>query len=442
MESLVIIGNGITGITTARLVRKENDRPIIVISDETDFFYSRPALMYIYMGHMKFEHTKPYEDWFWEKNKIQLLRATVTSIDTHAKSIALNNGQTLPYGQLVIATGSHTNKFGWPGQDRPGVQGLYGMRDLELMEKNTSNVSRAVVVGGGLIGIEMAEMLHSRNIPVTFLVRETNYWDNILPQEEAKLVGRHIREYGIDLRLGTQLKEILPGNDGRVRAVVTDKGEEIACQFVGLTAGVTPNTDVAKSSTIEINRGILVNEFLETNVPGVYAAGDCAEFRTNRPRHPKIEQLWYTGRMQAEALAKTLCGTRTAYDRGVWFNSAKFFDIEYQTYGFVSNVPMPDEESLYWEHPEGKHCVRIVYHKTNRTVIGFNLFGIRYRQAICERWIKDRRTVEYVLENLGEANFDPEFFSEFEREVIALFNSKNPGSPITQKRRRGLFQMA
>lgn len=442
MDSLVIIGNGITGMTTARLVRKQSDRPIIVISDETDFFYSRPALMYIFMGHMKFEHTKPYEDWFWEKNKIQLLRATVTSIDTNAKSIALNNGQTLPYGQLVIATGSRTNKFGWPGQDLSGVQGLYGMRDLELMEKNTSNVSRAVIVGGGLIGIEMAEMLHSRNIPVTFLVRETNYWDNILPQEEAKLVGRHIREYGIDLRLGTQLKEILPGNDGRVRAVLTDKGEEIACQFVGLTAGVTPNTDVAKSSAIEINRGILVNEFLETNVPGVYAAGDCAEFRMNRPRHPKIEQLWYTGRMQAETLAKTLCGIRTPYDRGVWFNSAKFFDIEYQTYGFVSNLPMPDEESLYWEHPEGKHCVRIVYDKTNRTVIGFNLFGIRYRQAICERWIRDRRTVEYVLENLAEANFDPEFFREFEHEVIALFNSTNPARKVLLKRRRGLFQMA
>ncbi|MBX7151538.1 FAD-dependent oxidoreductase [bacterium] len=442
MESLVIIGNGITGITTARLVRKQSDRPIIVISDETDFFYSRPALMYIYMGHMKFEHTKPYEDWFWEKNKIQLLRATVMSIDTDAKSIVLNNGQKLPYGQLVIATGSRTNKFGWPGQDLPGVQGLYGMRDIELMEKNTSNISKAVIVGGGLIGIEMAEMLHSRNIPVTFLVRETNYWDNILPQEEAKLVGRHIGEYGIDLRLGTQLKEILAGNDGRVRAIVTDKGEEIGCQFVGLTAGVAPNTDVAKNSKIEINRGVLVNEFLETNIADVYAAGDCAEFKMNRPRHPKIEQLWYTGRMQAEVLAKTLCGNRTAYDRGVWFNSAKFFDIEYQTYGFVSNVPVQDEESLYWEHPDGKHSIRIVYHKTGQTVIGFNLFGIRYRQAICERWIKEQRTIEYVLENLGAANFDPEFFSEFEKEAIDLFNSKHPERKVFLKRRRGLFQNA
>lgn len=439
MQPLVIIGNGITGTTVARHVRKHDDRPITIISDESPHLYSRPALMYIYMGHMTYENTKPYEDWFWSKNKLDLIMARVERIDTDGQQVVLGDGRRIAYGQLVIATGSVSNKFGWPGQDLEGVQGFYGLRDLERMEKNTRGISRGVVVGGGLIGIEVAEMLHSRHIPVTLLVRENQYWDNILPLEEATLVGRHIREYGLDLRLATQLKEIKADEHGRARSVITDHGEEISCEFVALTAGVRPNLDVVTNSTIEAKRGVLVNEFLETNVPGVYAAGDCAEFRFDRARHPKIEQLWYTGRMQAEVLAKTLCGERTAYDRGVWFNSAKFFDIEYQTYGMVSNVPLDGESSLYWQGADGKRCVRIVYDSTTTTVIGFNLFGIRYRHEVCERWIREKRPIDFVLEHLGEANFDPEFFPEFEADVVAQYRRQS-GRSITLKTRRGLFR--
>jgi NAD(P)H-nitrite reductase large subunit len=430
MEKLVIIGNGIAGITVARNVRKNSDMDITIISSETEHFFSRTALMYIYMGHMKFEHTKPYEDWFWSKNHLKIVKAHVTSIDIDSRRVRLENGQSIEYDKLVIATGSKSNKFGWPGQDLKGVQGLYSKPDLDLMEENTNNISCSVVVGGGLIGIEMAEMLLSRKIPVTFLVRENFYWDNVLPNEEAQLISRHIQEHGIDLRLATELKEILPDGDGRVRSVITNKGEEISCQFVGLTAGVYPNTDVVRNSPIEINRGVLVNEFLETNVPQVYAAGDCVEFRTVKPRHPKIEQLWYTGRMQGETLAKTICGERTAYDRGIWFNSAKFFDIEYQTYGFVNNIPIEGEASLYWEHTDGRHAIRIVFSSEDHSVIGFNLLGIRFRQNVCQRWIRERRSIHYVMENLSQANFDPEFFESYEKDVVDTYERQYPGNRV------------
>ncbi len=435
-EPLIIIGNGITGITVARHVRKKNDRRILVISEETPYFYSRPALMYVYMGHMKFENMQPYENWFWDKNKIELLQARVAKLLPTKKKILLSDGREVAYDQLVIASGSKTNKFGWPGQDLKGVQGLYNRQDLELMEENTKGISRGVIVGGGLIGVEMAEMLHSRNIPVTFLVREKNYWDNILPPEESILTGRHIRQYGIDLRLESQLKEILGDESGRVRAVITDKGEEIPCQFVGLTAGVGPNIDFVKDSGIECGRGILINEVLETNIPDVYAAGDCAQFRVPKPNHPPVEQLWYTGRMQAEVLAQTICGDRKAYERGIWFNSAKFFDMEYQTYGYVPNKLRDFEDTLYWE--KDFHAVRIVFDKTTKVVTGFNLFGIRYRLEVCEKWIKEARTIEFVLENLGQANFDPEFFKQFETDVVRHYNHKFGGN-ITMKRKKGLF---
>ena len=223
MKHLVIIGNGITGITVARNVRKMSEMKITVISGETDHLFSRTALMYIYMGHMKYEHTKPYEDWFWPKNRIDLIRGFVNEIDTDNKRLTMDDRSTIEYDVLLIATGSQSNTFGWPGQNLPGVQGLYSMQDLELLEENSRNISRAVIVGGGLIGIELSEMLLSRAIPVTFLVREKYYWDVVLPQEEAKLISRHIVEHGIDLRLSTELKEITAGDDGHVNSVITDK---------------------------------------------------------------------------------------------------------------------------------------------------------------------------------------------------------------------------
>ena len=407
---IVIIGNGITGITCARNIRKlHSDARITVISTESDHFFARTALMYIYMGHMKYEHTKPYEDWFWNKNRIKLVNAYVTGIDTASKVLNLQDGKVIPYGNLIIASGAVSNKFGWPGQDLKGVQGFYSLQDLNTMERDTENISAAVIVGGGLIGIEMAEMLHSRKILVTLLVRENTYWGNILPAEEAKLISRHIKEHGINLRLNTELKEILSDEQGRVRFVITNEGENIDCQFVGLTAGVSPNIKFLKDSPIETEIGILVNKYFETNIPDIYAAGDCAQFRETKPGLPAIEQLWYTGKRHGETLAKTICGNKTEYNRGVWFNSAKFLDIEYQTYGQISPAINETQKSFYWEHPQGKAAFRATYNTADNTLLGFNFLGIRFRHIIAEDWILNQKTIDYAIKNLNQGWFDPEF---------------------------------
>jgi len=435
-KSIVIIGNGITGITAALNIRKRSNDRITVISSESKYFFSRTALMYVFMGHEKLESIQPYENRFWDKNRIELIQDYVIFIDVKNNSVNLSGGITLKFDKLIIATGSRSNKFGWKGQDLKGVQGLYSLQDLELLENISKNVKRCVIAGGGLIGIELAEMMRSRKIDVTILVRESSYWNNILPAEESGMVNRHILDHHIDLKLSSELSEIVSDENNTVKSVITKSGEEIKCELVGLTAGVSPNTEVVKNTEIEFNRGILVNEFLETNIENVYAAGDCAEFRNAFPHRKNIEQVWYTGRMQAEALAQTICGKRTAYDPGVWFNSAKFFDIEYQTYGSV-NMNIKGEKNLYWEHKDGQKSIRIVY--TDEGVIGFNLMGIRYRQEVCVKWIEEKRSIQFVLENLGEANFDPEFFKQYESDITDKYNSENPGKKIILKRKRRLY---
>ena len=424
--NIIIIGNGITGITCARNIRKINsDATITVISEESKHFYSRTALMYMYMGHMKYENTKPYEDWFWSKNRINLIQATVNHLDTVNKSLQLDDSRILNYDKLVLATGSIPNNFGFPGEDLNGVQALYNLQDLEKMEKNTSNISAAVIVGGGLIGIEMAEMLHSRNISVTMLIRENAYWANALPQEEAQLIGNHLHKHGITLKFNTELKEIRTIDQVNVHSIVTKQEETIDCQFLGITTGVKPNIKFLKNSSIEIEKGILVNEFLETNIPDIFAAGDCAQFRYVKTGEAPIEQLWYTGKMQGETLANTICGNKTTYDRGIWFNSAKFFDLEFQTYGKILPEITPEQESFYWEHENGKISFRANYNKSDRSIIGFNFIGIRFRQVIAEQWIREQKEIEYVIDNLKQGWFDPEFSDAHDKKIAKSF-SINP----------------
>ncbi|MFT6210023.1 MAG: NAD(P)H-nitrite reductase large subunit [Bacteroidia bacterium] len=422
-KNIVIIGNGVSGITAARHIRKRSDHRITVISAETDHFFSRTALMYIYMGHMKYEHTKPYEDWFWEKNRIELRRDYVSKVNPESNTILLDSGERLNYDELIVATGSSSNKFGWPGQDLKGVQGLYNYQDLESMESSTKGIERAVVVGGGLIGIEMVEMLLSRQIPVTFLIREDSFWNTILPREESEMINRHIRSHHVDFRLKTEFKEVLSDENGTARAIVIGDGEEIPCQFVGLAVGVHPNIAFLKDSGIETDRGILVDTQLRTSIPNIYALGDCVQLSNPQPGRKSIEAVWYTGKMMGETVAATICGQPTDYNPGVWFNSAKFFDIEYQTYGNVSAKPNDGEESFYWESLDGIRALRIVFNSTTRGVVGFNAFGIRLRHNICDKWLRNNASIDEVVSNLRSANFNPEFFKKFEKEVQSQFQS-------------------
>ncbi|APZ45286.1 FAD-dependent oxidoreductase [Polaribacter reichenbachii] len=431
MEHIVIIGNGISGVTAARHIRKNSDKKITIISAETKYFFSRTALMYIYMGHMKFEHTQPYENWFWDKNNINLKEGFVSKINTDDKTLEFKDASTLSYDKLIIATGSKPNKFGWPGQDLDGVLGMYHKQDLENLEKfapNNEVCKRAVIVGGGLIGIELAEMLRSRKIPVTFLVREASFWNGVLPAQESEMINKHIQEHHIDLRLSTNLKEIKSDENGKVKSIIIEEtGEEIPCNVVGLTAGVTPNIDFIKDSGIETKKGVLVNRFLETNIADVYAIGDCAEQYEAIGQRRNIEAVWYTGRMMGETLAQTICNKKTAYKPGHWFNSAKFLDIEYQTYGWVFSERNKKENEAYfqWQHPKENICITISFDKNTHQFLGINTFGIRMRHEIFDRWLNENQTIEHVLEFLKDANFDPEFYTLYEADIVAKFNKEH-----------------
>ncbi|HIB49411.1 MAG TPA: FAD-dependent oxidoreductase [Flavobacteriaceae bacterium] len=430
MQHVVIIGNGIAGVTAARHIRKLSDKKITIISAETDYFFSRTALMYVYMGHMRWTDIEPYEHWFWEKNRLELKKAYVSKIETSAKTLHFKEGGNMQYDQLIIASGSSTNTFGWEGLDSKGVVGMVTKQDLEQIEKyapNNKECRSAVLVGGGLIGVELAEMLRTRNIDVTFLIREENFWDGILPEGEAAMISRHVKLHGVDLRNHTNLDKIVADSDGKVRAVITkETGEEIACDMVGICTGVKPNISFLAESGIETDRGILVNRKLETNIKDVYAIGDCAQQREAIANRKPVEAVWYTGRMMGETVAQTICGNPFEYNPGHWFNSAKFFDIEYQTYGWVFSKKKDYEAHFHWHHEDDTKCITIAYHKDSMQFLGINTFGIRMKHEVFDRWLTEKRDVHFVMEHLKKANFDPEFYTQYESQIQRSFQQQQP----------------
>ncbi|MBW2960994.1 NAD(P)/FAD-dependent oxidoreductase [Mesonia aestuariivivens] len=421
MSHVVIIGNGIAGITAARHIRKFSDNRITVISAENEYFFSRPALMYVYMGHMKFEHTQPYENSFWKKNRIELKQAYINIVDFKSKKLISAEGEEIVYDKLILATGSVTHFRGWKGQDLNGVQGLVAKQDLELLNNNSENLNHAVIVGGGLIGIELAEMLHTRNIEVTMLIRESHFWGSVLPIEEGKLISNHIEKRGINLVFETELAEIIPDSDNRVKSIKTTTGKHIDCQWVGIATGVKPNISFLKNTALETDLGILVNRNLATNIPDVYAIGDCAQQCEPIGHRKSVEAVWYTGRIMGETVAQTICGNPTAYNPSNWFNSAKFFDIEYQTYGWVFSKKKEGYSDFYWQDAKNERALHFQYETNSKKFIGINAFGIRLRHEIVDAWLTEKLPIEKVILQLQKANFDKEFSKKYLKKVQQAF---------------------
>lgn len=431
---IVILGNGISGITAALNLRKLSSHDITVISSETDHFFTRTELMYVFMGKKRFRDIKPFPDRFWKENRFNLVNGLVNQVDLNRKTLFLNDDSKITFDKLILATGSKPDWLSCHGHDLDGVHGLYSLQDIEAMERHLSGLKRAVIVGGGLIGIEMAEMFRARRIPVTFLVREDSYLDWALPPEESALANRLIIENGVDLRLKSELKEIWHDRTGKIKMVVTNTGDKIECGFVGIAIGVHPNIDFLHFSGLELDRGIVVNDFLETSLQDVYAIGACAQLRNPKPGRQALEAMWDTGHKMGETVAKTICGNPTAYDPGIWSNSAKFFGVEYHVLGEVRT----GQPSLYWEHPKERKSIRITYDQKQENILGFNLIGFKYSREACEKWILEKTPLEELLNNLRFAGFNPDLSRLYGPDLIQSYNSQT-GKNLQTPSRRGVF---
>lgn len=400
---VVIVGNGIAGVTAARHVRKiDAAARITLVSDETRTPFARTALMYVFMGSLTRAHTALYEERFWSDNRIDRVLDRAEGLDADRHRLVLRAGGEMPYDRLLVATGSTPYLPDWPRADLEGVQGLYSLADLDRMEAAAADAERAVVVGGGLIGVELAEMLRSRGTAVTFLVRDDRYLPRVFSETESALVADAIRQHGVDLRFGAEV-ERLHGAD-RIETVMTAEGERHPATFVGVGTGVRPNV-AWLGDALDTDRGVLVDDTLRTSASNVWAAGDCAQLRRPPTGVRAIEPIWYTARLQGATAGLGMSGRPVAYRPGVFFNSAKFFDLEWQVYGATSG------DGADWEWSDGRRSLRIRH--DDGEVRGVSALGVRLRQSVCTRWIEVGWPLDRVLADLPSARFDAELSPSF-----------------------------
>jgi NADPH-dependent 2,4-dienoyl-CoA reductase/sulfur reductase-like enzyme len=181
----VIVGNGVAGMEAALALRqREAGARISLVSDEHDHFFSRPALMYVFCGQLDLRATEPYDRRLYERMGFERVRGRVQHLDTAAKALRFEDGQSLAYDKLLLAVGSKGRSAPWPGAAGPGVHYFVNLRDLEGLDRDAQAGRRAVVIGGGLIGVEVAEVLKHRGLHVTFLIRESWYFPLALDKNE------------------------------------------------------------------------------------------------------------------------------------------------------------------------------------------------------------------------------------------------------------------
>lgn len=406
----VIIGNGVAGVTAAFTLRERDQRAAItLISGESEYFFSRTALMYSFMDRMSIRDLEPYERKVYDRQAVERRTGWVKNLNAETRDVTMASGEKIPYDRLLLATGSVPNRPAWSGLEasKDGVVHFVSLQDLEDCERLAPSTRDAVVVGGGLIGVELVECLLHHGKQVNFLVREPWYWPAALDNEEGSMVSGHLRHHGVNVHLDEQVSEVLNDHAGRVWGIRTQSGKEMPCQMLGVAVGVRPAIDWLRDvdTPPALGRGIQVHGDFRTSLPDVYAAGDCAEFAFGNGK-PLVEQIWYSAKRQGAAAARAMLGDDVSYQPPVFYNSSKFFEIEYTTVGKVNDAP-DGARSFFYRVPGREASVRIVAH--DRCVIGFNMLGARWDHGYFERWILERRSLDDVIGMLPRAQFDVEF---------------------------------
>jgi NAD(P)H-nitrite reductase large subunit len=244
----------------------------------------------------------------------------------------------LPYDALLIATGARAVPAPFPGGDLDGVvylDTLDNTLDIVQRAKRAQSARSAVIVGGGITALELAEGLAHHGVETHYLVRKHNLWSALLNDNESHLVERQIQHHGVRIHYGHEIAEIA-GERGKVAAVRTTQGEVIPCQIVGVAIGVRPNLALTKDTPLNVDRGILTDEYLQTNVPGVFAAGDCAQIFDVWSGEHRVDSLWPTAVTSGRAAAQNMLGLKHPYHKGVPFNAALLFGLHLTAIGQVA----------------------------------------------------------------------------------------------------------
>ncbi|MBY0288398.1 NAD(P)/FAD-dependent oxidoreductase [Mycolicibacterium gadium] len=332
LERALIVGASHAGAQLAASLRQGGwTGEIVLIGEESALPYQRPPLSKAYLaGKSTLDELAIRSAEFYTKQRIQLLDATVEAIDRSVGHLSLSTGDALPYDKLALCTGARPRRLPTPGADLAGVFYLRTAADVEMIREATSPGRRAVIVGGGYIGLETAASLRTLGLEVTVLEATERVLERVTAPEVSAFFERIHREEGVNIRTGA-LVEALSG-DGWVREVILASGESIPADLVIVGIGIEPNTELAAAAGLAVDNGVVIDDHARTSDPDIVAAGDCASHHMARyGRRIRLESV-PSAAEQAKVAAATVCGKSKKIAALPWFWSDQY-DLKLQIAG-------------------------------------------------------------------------------------------------------------
>lgn len=330
----VILGNGAAGATAAEEIRKRDAQGhIVVVGAEPYPMYSRPGLAYLIIDQVSDKQVIARKPEWYEQNRITLIFGRAVRLDSTAHTVALDDGRTLTYDRLLIATGARSIPLPNPGATLDGVVYLDTLDGTKELMRKAKSAKRAVVIGGGITAMELAEGLAHQRVETHYLVRKDMLWSAVFNETESKLLEKRILGHHVIIHYNTEISEIMDDGAGRVSGVRLTNGDMLKCEIVGAAIGVKPQLDIAQGTPIKMDRAIPVNEYLETNVRDVYAAGDCAQVWDRWTKEHMLDVLWPTAIAGGRIAGANMTGAREEYTKGIPFNACLLFGLHITAIG-------------------------------------------------------------------------------------------------------------
>lgn len=378
-EKLVLVGNGMAGIGTIEQILKLGGAyDITVFGSEPHPNYNRIMLSYVLEGS-KTLNDIILNDWNWyEDNNITLhTGTTVTRIDEGSKQVVTDNGMIVPYDKVIIATGSNSFILPVPGSDKEGVVGFRDIADCDAMLAAAKQYNKAAVIGGGLLGLEAAKGLVNLGMDVTVVHLMEDLMERQLDRNASSMLQAELERQGVKFAMGKQTVELT--GEQRVSGLRFSDDSTLEADFVVMAVGIKPNVTLARESGITVNRGIVVDDYLQTSMQNVYSIGECAEHRG--VCYGLVAPLFEQGMV----LAKYLCGSNTKpYEGSIVSTKLKISGVDVFSAGeFLDS----SEHTVISSKDEWKRTYKKILLKNN-VIVGAVLFGDVTESANLQKLVK------------------------------------------------------
>jgi 3-phenylpropionate/trans-cinnamate dioxygenase ferredoxin reductase component len=365
LDTHVIVGGGLAGAKAAEALRTEGfEGRIVLLAKEAEAPYERPPLSKDYLrGESPRENARVHPEGFYADHDIELRTGTaVAGIDPAAREVELADGERMRYARLLLATGARPRRLEVPGAELDGVLTLRDLADADALRARLPWVAHLVVIGAGWIGAEVAASARQIGSEVTVVERAEVPLQHVLGREIGRFYGDIHRDHGVKLLAGAELKAF--AGESHVERVELDDGRAIACDLVVVGVGVTPRIELAEAAGLAVENGILVDEHLQTDVPGIFAAGDVA--------HPyygarlRVEH-WASALHQPEVAARSMLGEPAIWDRLPYFFSDQY-DVGMEYAGLATG----QDEVVIRGDRDGRELIAF-WLRDDRVVAGMNV---------------------------------------------------------------------